>query len=192
MVILILGKTCSGKDTVAHYIADRYGFKRIVTYTTRPMRVDDIQGVSHHFISQEERSSYKEEDIFSPTAIDGYDYFMLKSQFSDDVVCIVDPKGVSDVRDLGVEFRAIYVDCPEKLILSRAKSRGTDVGVVKSRLDSERSVFEAFRDSGDYDYLLNNINSVINLQARVDVCMVMMGYKEADANGTVTKIEETS
>ena len=177
MVILIVGKTCSGKDTVAHHIAERYGFHRIVTYTTRPMRADDVQGVSHHFITVEERKQYSDEELFSPTEIAGYEYFMLKSQFlSGDVVCIVDPKGVEDVKALGVEYGVIYVEAPEAMILCRAEERGTNINVVMERLNAERNRFDSYRDSATYNYRINNIQTVRALKIKVDSCMACFGY----------------
>lgn len=178
MVILIVGKTCSGKDTVARYIEKHYGFNRIITYTTRPMRPDDVQGVSHHFVSKEEMSAYNKADIFSPTKIDGYSYFMLRDQFTNgDSVCIVDPKGVRDFMKLGVEHHVVYVDCPENMILERADARGTDCRVVSSRLDSERERFDSYRDSMDYTYKINNISSIDELEAKVALCMGYFGYQ---------------
>lgn len=178
MVILIVGKTCSGKDTVARRIEEVYDFHRIITYTTRPMRPDDIQGVSHHFLTQEERSRYKDEDLFSPTEIAGYEYFMTKSQFAEgDAVCIVDPKGVEDFKALGVQCFTIYVDCPEDLILARAKSRHTDIGVVSSRLKAERERFEEFRESGNYTFRIHNTETANMLKAKTDICMVRLALQ---------------
>lgn len=178
MVILVVGKTCSGKDTVARYIEEHYGFNRIITYTTRPMRPDDVQGVSHNFVSHEEMLQYDKKDIFSPTKIDGYSYFMLRDQFTNgDSVCIVDPKGVRDFTKLGVEHHVVYVECPEDKILERAEARGTDCRVVNSRLASERERFDNYRDSYDYTYRINNISTIDELKAKVAVCMGYFGYQ---------------
>lgn len=178
MVLLVVGKTCSGKDTVAHFIENNYNFKRIITYTTRPMRPDDVQGVSHHFVSKDEMSGYSKADMFSPTKIAGHDYFMLREQFSkEDAVCIVDPKGVHDFARLGVEHYAIYVESPESLILERAKERGTDSEVVQTRLDAERDTFDSFRDSCAYEYRINNLSTVDELKAKTALCMAYFGYQ---------------
>lgn len=181
MVILIVGKTCSGKDTVARRIEEKYGFHRIISYTTRPMRLDDVQGVSHHFLTQAEREKFDDSDIFSPTFIDGWEYFILKSQLTDgDCVYIVDPKGVDDVQALGVPFHVIYVDCPENLILERAHARGTQRDVAESRLWSERERFEAFKNSGRYTGYLNNIKTIDVLESATDTCMMAIASMTFD------------
>lgn len=37
-IYLIVGRSGSGKDTVVDYLCKHYGYKRIVSYTTRPPR----------------------------------------------------------------------------------------------------------------------------------------------------------
>ena len=53
MIIVLVGKTASGKTTVANELCKHHGYKRIVTYTTRPMRKNEVQDVDYHFISDE-------------------------------------------------------------------------------------------------------------------------------------------
>lgn len=183
MVFLIVGKTCSGKDTVAHYLEEKYGFKRVVTYTTRPMRPDDVQDVSHHFVSCVDLSKY--DDVFSPTEIDSYWYFMRRSQFEGaDCVVIVDPQGVKDFREAGIPCKAIYVDCPEDLILKRAAERETDYGVVSSRLNAERARFDEFRRAEMYDWLVSNESTVDVLKALVDTAMITLCGCVEDCSGS--------
>lgn len=37
-MLILLGKTASGKDTVLNKLVREHGYKKIVTYTTRPKR----------------------------------------------------------------------------------------------------------------------------------------------------------
>ena len=53
-IIVILGKCCAGKDTLARFMADNLGFKFIVSTTSRPMRDGESEGNPYHFISDEE------------------------------------------------------------------------------------------------------------------------------------------
>lgn len=181
MVLTIVGKTCSGKDTVAKHLERKYGIPNVCTYTTRPMRPDDIDGVSHHFITDEELHKFNPDDIFAYTEIDGYAYFTVKQQFRDDelVVYIIDPRGVEDLKKAGIKSKSLYVDCPEETILARASERGTDSGVVTSRLASERSMFDTFKNAQEYDAYVNNIESVDVLLASVDTCMIALDLLSA-------------
>ena len=52
-LIFLVGKTSSGKDTVAKYISDKYGIPMVCSYTTRGMRDYEEDGVQHYFVSKE-------------------------------------------------------------------------------------------------------------------------------------------
>lgn len=49
-MIILCGKSGSGKDTVGKELVDM-GYKRVVTYTTRPMRPGELDGHQYHFVS---------------------------------------------------------------------------------------------------------------------------------------------
>ena len=53
-MIFIAGKTCSGKTRIVSELCKKFGYKKIVTYTTRPIRDKEVDGVDYHFISEEE------------------------------------------------------------------------------------------------------------------------------------------
>ena len=53
-IIVILGKCCAGKDTLARFMADNLGFSFVVSTTSRPMREGESEGNPYHFISDEE------------------------------------------------------------------------------------------------------------------------------------------
>lgn len=41
-VICIIGKTSTGKDTIAKYLESKYGASPVVSYTTRPARAGEM------------------------------------------------------------------------------------------------------------------------------------------------------
>ena len=53
-MIVLLGKTASGKDTILNELVKKYNYRKMITYTTRPMRKGEIQDKTYHFISDEE------------------------------------------------------------------------------------------------------------------------------------------
>ena len=54
MLLCILGKSCSGKTTFVNHLEKKYGIKRVVTTTSRPMRDGEIDGVDYNFVTYEE------------------------------------------------------------------------------------------------------------------------------------------
>lgn len=49
--IILTGKSCSGKDTVAKLITERMGYTKSVSLTSRPKRAGEVDGVDYEFIS---------------------------------------------------------------------------------------------------------------------------------------------
>lgn len=175
-LIFVLGKTSSGKDTVAKYIKARYNIPMICSNTTRPMRDYETDGVQHYFISKE-----RMQEILATESVIAYTKFpktgveycaTLESIQSDIAVYIIDPSGVDWFKANGciadTEFFSIYVDLSEEEILRRAINRGDDIKSIMKRLDSEREMFDNFKQYKGYDYIINNSGSYDDLIADVD------------------------
>lgn len=53
-IIALFGKSASGKDTIQKYlVSNLINTNEIVSYTTRPKRDYEIEGVDYHFITEE-------------------------------------------------------------------------------------------------------------------------------------------
>lgn len=61
-IFFVLGKSCSGKDTIFQYLKEDKGLnlKTVVGYTTRPMREGETEGVEYHFVSEERLQEMKD------------------------------------------------------------------------------------------------------------------------------------
>ncbi len=49
--IILVGKAASGKDYFKNYLLSK-GFKTSVSHTTRPMRDEEVNGETYHFVSK--------------------------------------------------------------------------------------------------------------------------------------------
>lgn len=52
-MIVLVGESASGKSSIERELI-ALGFNKIVTYTTRPMRKEDVDGETYHFITEEQ------------------------------------------------------------------------------------------------------------------------------------------
>ena len=52
--IVIVGKSASGKSTVANALSDDFKYTKAVTATTRPMRDGEVDGVDYYFLTNEQ------------------------------------------------------------------------------------------------------------------------------------------
>ena len=60
-LIIPMGKTGTGKDTIARFILDRSFILPIISYTTRPIRNGEVDGREHWFITDEEMNHIQNE-----------------------------------------------------------------------------------------------------------------------------------
>ena len=60
-IFFVLGKSCSGKDTIFQSLKEnkQLNLKTVVGYTTRPMRVNEKDGVEYFFVDQNKLEELK-------------------------------------------------------------------------------------------------------------------------------------
>ena len=51
-MLILLGPSASGKTETAKIMINRYPISRVVTCTTRPMRVNEIDSFDYHFLTE--------------------------------------------------------------------------------------------------------------------------------------------
>lgn len=62
-IFYVMGKSASGKDTIFQDLLERkeLGLKRIVLYTTRPIRAKETDGVEYYFVDDEKLARLEKE-----------------------------------------------------------------------------------------------------------------------------------
>lgn len=61
-IFYVMGKSASGKDTIyKRLLEEAPGLKTVVTYTTRPIRDGETEGVEYHFTTEEALKRMKEQ-----------------------------------------------------------------------------------------------------------------------------------
>ena len=51
-LVLLAGPSAGGKDTASNILVSDFGYKRLITTTTRPMRDGEINDVTYHFVNE--------------------------------------------------------------------------------------------------------------------------------------------
>lgn len=161
MIIVLVGKTASGKTTVANELCKHHGYKRIITYTTRPMRENEVQDVDYHFISDEQFNKMVENNEFTEykrynTAHGVWSYgsiITLEQEYSDDCyVIILTPQGLKDLSKKISRYIAFYLNVDFKTQLERLKKRGDEEQQIIKRLKNDAKDFKNVVDIIDYSF----------------------------------------
>jgi guanylate kinase len=138
MLIILCGKSGSGKDAVLNELCNEFNFNRIISCTTRPMREREENHKDYHFMSNKEfLNKIKNDDFIEyrayTTLVNGqpntWYYGMPKITLDKDkdYTAIVDLNGARDLINYygGQNCFVAYIVCPDWLREQRAKSRGS-------------------------------------------------------------------
>ena len=158
-MIILLGKTASGKDTIQRYLVNNYGYKKLVTYTTRPMRPGEIQNVTYHYISEDEfiekiqQGFFLEYKVYNTEFGDWY-YGSAKEDYKnadDKTIIILTPQGYLDLlcKIKNIKHDAIYIKCSIAEIQKRLTNRGDYTKEAERRMLSDISDFQFVEDIAD-------------------------------------------
>lgn len=177
-LIFIIGKTNSGKDTVADYLYDKYRVNSVCSFTTRPKRDYEIDGVQHYFRSIDEFAKIrKESSIIAYTKFPqtGFEYMATVESMNKPIMSyIIDPNGIDWFLENStgdVDFKQIFVNLSESTIRERAINRGDKLEDIETRLSSERLIFDKYRDDKRYDFLISNEGNLDSLKSQIDSIM---------------------
>ena len=171
-ILVICGKTASGKNLVRDILVEKYNYNPIVTYTSRPPRKGEKQDITYHFISTDEFIEKINNGFFAEwkdyVTNDGIWYYGTAlddcMNASDKDVIILTPDGVRDLKKNGVNAIVIYLYSNLNTIKHRLKFRGDDLKEVERRISSDIKDFkdaEMLADRIVYNNMNDNIDSVV-------------------------------
>lgn len=187
-MILLVGKTCAGKDTILNELINK-GMKPIISYTTRPPRDNEIDGVSYHFISEKDFIEKKDNNFFAETVSYNTDfnktwfYGSAIRDLTDDKAIIVNPEGLREIKKIkSLNPVAFYITASEETIWNRLVRRGDDLEKAKRRLLIDNKDFENVEK--DIDFMLNNS---LGLSPSVLADIILNIYKKITTKGGIIK-----
>ena len=182
-ILVLIGRTCSGKDTVVNNLVKKYGFKKLTTYTSRPKRKGEKDGITYHYISEDEFKQKINEGFFVEwksyntefgtwyygTALDDLE------KADDKTVIILTPDGYRDVKDrLHSNSKAIYIYANNATIKKRLIKRGDDENEAQRRLEHDIEDFKGVENEVDR-IVYNNYDTKIE-----DVIKKIITYLEGN------------
>lgn len=148
MIYVIVGQTLSGKSTLVRDLVTATGIKQVITYTTRPIREGEREGIDYHFITSEEMDKdnfFGRRDFYTVYREEPYSYAMNKDDVFpfEDKIIILDPAGVRALKDeIGHgNVTTVLIEPPIDILIKRGKIRGDSEEEVQRRLHADRDAF---------------------------------------------------
>lgn len=105
-VIGICGKSAAGKDLTATRLVEEYKkigipAKKVISYTTRPPREGEVDGVDYHFVDLETFIEMQYDNKFiEHTEFRGWRYGTAINSFDDNCIniCVLNPVGMTKLK----------------------------------------------------------------------------------------------
>lgn len=166
-MIVLAGASASGKTEVAKELAKKYGITKVITTTTRKMRVGEVDGRDYFFVSKERFLEMIEEGRFVEYTLYNENYYgSTKDQIAPNKCVVIDPAGLRAYIALNdPNIVTFFLDTEEEVRYQRMLQRGDKEEDAKRRIEHDRIAFKP-DNIADVDYHVDsqkfNIEEVTN------------------------------
>lgn len=165
MTIVLSGASGSGKSTIENELSEKYNFEKIVSYTTREPRNNEVNGKDYHFVDNETfeeikfRNLFAEYDEYSQNRL----YGTLKSDYADgNKVVVLTPNGLRQLKN-NCPSEDIFTVLVEANLGTRIKRYIDRCGVDKFNFDDKNEIAARVeRDYGMFLGLEKEVNLIIS------------------------------
>jgi guanylate kinase len=162
-LFIVCAPSGGGKTSIVKAVLERDPSLRLsISFTTRPPRPGESEGVHYHFIDQSQFDALGREGAFLEQAVvHGYSYatsrhwLQAETARGNDVLLEIDVQGAEQVRRLVPGAVGIFILPPSwELLKARLVGRGQDAAaVIARRLEAARS---EMRRVDEFDYVIIN------------------------------------
>lgn len=169
-ILLLVGPTGTGKNTLEKQLLKTGKFKQIITHTTRPPRINhgvlEQDGEEYHFVSDSQAMQLLKEHQFVEAALThGHLYGTSISEFKTATkegkiaVADIDIKGVKSYQSLSPNVKAIFLLPPSfEVLIKRLVDRygqSHDKQDIKVRLNTALAELNELLNSNFYYLMVN-------------------------------------
>lgn len=173
MIIALLGASGSGKSTIENELANKYGYEKIVSHTTRKQRTGEVNGKDYHFIDNETfhealgRGLFAEYEEYSQ----GRFYGTLKSDYTSggDKVVVLTPNGYRQLKR-NCQTDDIFTVLVDANLGTRMKRYIDRCGVDKFNFDDKNEIAARVeRDFGAFLGVKDEVDLVVHNDEGVSI-----------------------
>lgn len=187
-LFLFVGRSASGKTTVANILTDKHEYKQVESYTTRPPRFDGEPG--HIFVNEEEFKNLGE--LAAYTFYNNHHYGTTCDQLDQCSIYVIDVPGVETLLEKYRTDRPIviiYFDTTVYTRVHRMLDRGdSDMMIISRLLQDEKDDWYKKLDSLTWKHAniigknvaLHSINANNNLEQVLELVLYYMKLHTED------------
>jgi guanylate kinase len=186
LLFVLSGPSGVGKDTLLKELLKRdLRITKCVTYTTRPPRPGEVDGVDYKFLSLAEFEELKRNDAFLEWAEVGGNFYATPKDFvvkklaeGEDIILKIDVQGAMRVKELFPEAILIFIAPPSlEALAERMRKRGSPEEEIKRRLEIASREMEMARN---YQFFLVNNDLEETLEKLYEIIKRQQERKEID------------
>lgn len=143
---ILVGHSASGKDYMAMEL-QKLGYTKSVSYTTRPIRKGEVNGIDYNFISIDDFKKMIDDDKMYNYEVFKGDWYYGDSidNWDKDTLFIKNTMGVNKIkkedRDKCI---VIYLNIPEQIRRDRLSRREDSNDSIERRISSDKKDFDGF------------------------------------------------
>jgi len=191
MLVILSGVSGAGKDTIKKELIKREeNIVTIPSFTDRPMRANDVEGGTYHFVTTEEfERMIKDDELYEYNVHHEHYYGTSKKVFNDKVkegkiiVKDIDVNGTENLVKLlekDMKVVTIFLRVPKDELERRLKNRLDKPSPKEIRLRLNRFDYEESRINL-YDYVLKNDN--LEKTVQIITTIIKNEYEMQKENG---------
>jgi len=163
-LFIISSPAGAGKTTLTNLLLEEdEKLKRVITYTTRKKRKNEIDGVDYVFVTKEVFELMIKENAFLEYAIVHGNYYgtpkketfeLLNQGY--DVILVIDVQGMKQIKSVIPEAISVFIlPLSLKELESRMRIRGESEEEIQKRLETAEREIPHWKE---YDYVIINEN----------------------------------
>ncbi|AXX63160.1 guanylate kinase [Vibrio sp. 947] len=171
-LLIIAGRTASGKDALATRLIQEFGFQKCITTTTREPRPYEKDGVHYHFLSKHEFLYKVESGEFLEHEVNKGNYYgstlsaVIESLKQANTCLILDPRGAvnakAKLKENGISSVVLYVNESIDTCKSRLLGRTESESAIQEGMRSLESDEKDWDTAFSYDIVTKPLDTIDN------------------------------
>lgn len=177
MLVIILGRSASGKTTVVNNLVSKGIGTNLVTYTTRKIRPSEVEGLDYFFVTPSQFNTIEIIDTF--VVNENWKYGVSLEELKKDKVqffSVISPSYALSIaknaKRHGIKTYVIVFDISKEERLKRLKERGETEEAILQRFEIEKNEGEILPDnfsSFNLKVIKDSSLSVNEISSEIDI-----------------------